>query len=288
MSQQADRLKELYYNPTKAGSFGGQKGLWRGLSEQGINTDKISVSEWLSAQDDYTLHKPARINGVVTQEDILLDKGIEFLNREFQNLLKSHKIHNFTTGNESKALIVERFNRTIKTKMWRYFTANNTLTYLDRVQEFNAYNHIYHRSIKMRPVEVNKTNYFKVFKNVYGPFNQRNLDAPHIYMVDLSVRRISKLLPRLPIHWIHSNRSTARYLTGLCGTFLPCILACKVAQDQDESCCLPFLPGALIALRTRIRDMYGIGGSVCDDWVVMSCCSLCGICQMAREQKMRR
>ncbi|XP_069041349.1 cornifelin homolog isoform X2 [Lepisosteus oculatus] len=73
----------------------------------------------------------------------------------------------------------------------------------------------------------------------------------------------------------------------LCGTFLPCILACQVAQDQGESCCLPFLPGALIALRTSMRDKYSIEGSICDDWVVMMCCSHCGLCQMAREQKLR-
>ncbi|KAG9337721.1 hypothetical protein JZ751_028218 [Albula glossodonta] len=73
----------------------------------------------------------------------------------------------------------------------------------------------------------------------------------------------------------------------LCGTFLPCILGCKVAQDHGDSCCLPFLPGAFIALRTSIRNKYNIGGSICDDWIVMSCLPLCGLCQMAREQKMR-
>ncbi|XP_064155100.1 cornifelin homolog [Anguilla rostrata] len=73
----------------------------------------------------------------------------------------------------------------------------------------------------------------------------------------------------------------------LCGAFLPCILGCKVAQDQGESCCLPFLPGALIALRTGIRGKYNISGSICDDWMIMSCLPLCGLCQMAREQKMR-
>uniref|UniRef100_A0A669F022 Cornifelin n=1 Tax=Oreochromis niloticus TaxID=8128 RepID=A0A669F022_ORENI len=73
----------------------------------------------------------------------------------------------------------------------------------------------------------------------------------------------------------------------LCGTFVPCILACKVAQDSDESCCLACLPGALIALRTSIRNRYNIGGSVCDDWLVMACIPACGLCQMAREQKIR-
>ncbi|KAM6910098.1 cornifelin homolog [Xenentodon cancila] len=73
----------------------------------------------------------------------------------------------------------------------------------------------------------------------------------------------------------------------LCGTFVPCILGCKVAQDNGDSCCLPFLPGAMIALRTSVRSKYNIGGSVCDDWVIMACLPHCGLCQMAREQKMR-
>ncbi|KAL6109220.1 cornifelin homolog [Pungitius pungitius] len=74
----------------------------------------------------------------------------------------------------------------------------------------------------------------------------------------------------------------------LCATFIPCILGCKVAQDNGDSCCLPFLPGAMIALRTSIRGRYHIEGSVCDDWVIMACLPLCGLCQMAREQKRRR
>ncbi|XP_058504133.1 cornifelin homolog [Solea solea] len=74
----------------------------------------------------------------------------------------------------------------------------------------------------------------------------------------------------------------------LCATFIPCILGCKVAQDNGDSCCVPCLPGAMIALRTSIRSRYQIEGSVCDDWVVMACLPLCGLCQMAREQKIRQ
>ncbi|KAM8869660.1 LOW QUALITY PROTEIN: cornifelin homolog [Spinachia spinachia] len=73
----------------------------------------------------------------------------------------------------------------------------------------------------------------------------------------------------------------------LCATFIPCILGCKVAQDNGDSCCVSFLPGAMFALRTSIRGRYHIEGSVCDDWVIMACLPLCGLCQMAREQKRR-
>ena len=49
------------------------------------------------------------------------DKGTELLNRSLQKLLKEHGVHHFATHNEeTKASIVERFNRTLKTRM--YFT----------------------------------------------------------------------------------------------------------------------------------------------------------------------
>ncbi|XP_064425711.1 cornifelin homolog [Latimeria chalumnae] len=74
----------------------------------------------------------------------------------------------------------------------------------------------------------------------------------------------------------------------LCGVFLPCILACRVAQDFEECCCVAFLPGSLLAMRTGIRERYHISGSVCDDWVAMCCCGPCSLCQMARELTRRK
>jgi hypothetical protein len=51
------------------------------------------------------------------------DKETKFINRVFQKFLKEHDMHFFTTYNEeTKASIVESFNRTLKTKMWKYFT----------------------------------------------------------------------------------------------------------------------------------------------------------------------
>uniref|UniRef100_A0A8C5QI40 Uncharacterized protein n=1 Tax=Leptobrachium leishanense TaxID=445787 RepID=A0A8C5QI40_9ANUR len=44
----------------------------------------------------------------------------------------------------------------------------------------------------------------------------------------------------------------------LCGTFIPCILACKVASDYGECCCLPYLGGTVLAMRTGIRERHSI------------------------------
>ena len=84
------------------------------------------------------------------------DKGTEFKNKHFQTFLKSKKIHFFTTENpETKASIVERFQRTLKNRMWKYFTHHHTLRYVDILSKLvEGYNHAYHRSIKRAPVSV--------------------------------------------------------------------------------------------------------------------------------------
>ena len=98
------------------------------------------------------------------------DKGLEFLNRSVRRLLKEHGVHHFSTHNEeTKASIVERFNRTLKTRMWRYFTKYQTVRYIDALQDFvQSYNDTYHRSIGMAPSQVNATNQDEVWQRLYG------------------------------------------------------------------------------------------------------------------------
>ena len=98
------------------------------------------------------------------------DKGLEFRNRSFQALLKKHGVHHFSTHNEeTKASIVERFDRTLKTRMWRYFTKHQTVRYLDKLHDFMwSYNNTYHRSLGMAPSNVNETNQDIVWQRLYG------------------------------------------------------------------------------------------------------------------------
>ena len=81
------------------------------------------------------------------------DKGTEFINRVFQMFLKEHDMHLFTTyTEETKASIVESFNRTWKTKMWYYVIHRETLTYVDVLSEMVAsYNHTVHGTIGIPP-----------------------------------------------------------------------------------------------------------------------------------------
>ena len=105
------------------------------------------------------------------------DKGTEFLNTTFQQMLQRHNIHFYTSENDDiKASVVERFNRTLKTKMFRYFTFKNTRRYVDVLQQLvDSYNATHHRSIGMSPDEVNVDNEQLVRARLYPPKSSKTL-----------------------------------------------------------------------------------------------------------------
>ena len=99
------------------------------------------------------------------------DKGSEFLNYNFQRLLKENDIKFYTSQNEDiKCAVVERFNRTLKSRMFRYFTFKSSLRYIDVLSALtHAYNESFHRSIKATPASVNITNEGEIRKRLYTP-----------------------------------------------------------------------------------------------------------------------
>ena len=103
-------------------------------------------------------------------EKLQTDKGTGFLNRNFQSLLKENSIHFFTTNSELKASVVERFNRTLKTRMWKYFTAKITVSVLTfcKISYMHGYNNSYHRSIGRAPASVSLLNVGQVRRKLYG------------------------------------------------------------------------------------------------------------------------
>lgn len=98
------------------------------------------------------------------------DKGTEFYNKEVKELLQKHDVELYSTENEEKSSVVERWNRTMKEKMFKYFSANSTRTYIDVLSDLvHQYNTTKHRSIKMTPTAASqKENETKVFWNLYG------------------------------------------------------------------------------------------------------------------------
>ena len=104
------------------------------------------------------------------------DNGREFVNKTLQSLFQKEGIKYFTSSNVVKCAVVERVIKTLKSKYFKYMTQFQTFRYIDIIDDATrAYNHSYHRSIKMSPIQVSKENQSKVFTTLYGDKTPRPL-----------------------------------------------------------------------------------------------------------------
>ena len=100
---------------------------------------------------------------------IQTDQGTEFENTKVRAFLRMHGIEQFSVKSPYKAAMVERVNRTLKTRMWRYYTHNGTRKWVDILPKLlRAYNHSHHRVLGRTPAEVNPNNEADVWHHLYA------------------------------------------------------------------------------------------------------------------------
>lgn len=97
-----------------------------------------------------------------------VDEGGEFYNKGMKFYLDKNNINMYSTYSENKSAVIERFNRTLKTNMWKMFSANNTRKWIDMLPRLlNKYNNKMHSSIKMSPNKAIK-NESSALDNLYN------------------------------------------------------------------------------------------------------------------------
>ena len=98
---------------------------------------------------------------------IWVDKGREFYNKSIKSWLEKNNIEMYSTDNEEKSVLAERFIRTLKTKTYKYITSVSKNVYIDKLDDIvDEYNKTYHRTIKMEPVDVKDNTYIHFSKEV--------------------------------------------------------------------------------------------------------------------------
>ena len=82
--------------------------------------------------------------------------------------------------NEGKSVVVERFIRTLKNKIYKYMTAISKNVYIDKLDAIvNEYNNTYHRTIKMKPADVKDSTYIDNEKEVNDKDPKFKVGDPH-------------------------------------------------------------------------------------------------------------
>lgn len=126
------------------------------------------------------------------------DMGTEFLNKNFQAMLKDENINFFTTASDKKAAIAERFIQTLKKMIYKYLAENNTKIYHDKFQSLiDTYNNTVHSTTKFAPSDVSNKNLGQVMTNLYG----------FLWKTDAFKEKKNKLKPGdfVRVSKIHSN-----------------------------------------------------------------------------------
>ena len=85
---------------------------------------------------------------------ISVDQGSEFYNNSFKKFLKINNIEMYSTYNEGKSVVAERFIRTLKNKIFKHMAAISKNVYFDVLDDIvDRYNNTVHRTIKMKPID---------------------------------------------------------------------------------------------------------------------------------------
>ena len=130
--------------------------------------DVFSKYGWLIPLKDKTGKSVASVFKTIFEErkpeKMWVDKGKEFYNKDVKDLIEL-----YSTENEEKSSVVEKWIRTMKEKMWKYFSAKSTNVYINVLSDLvKEYNNTRHSSIKMTPVKASKKeNELTVWRNLY-------------------------------------------------------------------------------------------------------------------------
>ena len=93
-------------------------------------------------------------------------------------MARKNDIEIYSTHNEGKSDVSERFIRTLKNKIYKYMTSTSKNVHIDKLDDIvNKYNNTYHRIIKMKPVDVKPSSFIDFDK-------ENNKEGPKFKVVD--------------------------------------------------------------------------------------------------------
>ena len=97
------------------------------------------------------------------------DQESAFFSKEILNFFKDNNVKIYYTDSDLKAVIIERFNRSLRELMMKsFFKNNNTVWYNNLPELIKTYNNRYHSTIKMKPKNVNKLNEKHIKNTTYN------------------------------------------------------------------------------------------------------------------------
>ena len=137
--------------------------------------DIFSRYAWVKPIKDKTANEIVQAFNQIISEGrvprrLRTDGATDFTSKKFQDYVKSKNITHFTTHGVKQANYVERFIKTIKSKIYRYIVQQNTPRYIDILPKLvKSYNNSWHSGIRAIPSQVTKKNEKELWWQMYWP-----------------------------------------------------------------------------------------------------------------------
>ena len=97
------------------------------------------------------------------------DQESAFFSKEMLKFFENNNVKIYHTYSNLKAVVIERFNRSLRELMMKEFVKNNNTVWYNILPKLiKNYNNRYHRTIKMKPIDVNKSNEKHIKNTVYN------------------------------------------------------------------------------------------------------------------------
>ena len=108
---------------------------------------------------------------------IWVDKGSEIYSNSYKKLLQDNNTEMYSTHNEGKYVVAEGLIRTFSNKIYKYMTSISENVQIDKLDDIvNEYDNTYHRTIKMKPIDVKDDTSVKklMIKEIQNMFTKMN------------------------------------------------------------------------------------------------------------------
>ena len=120
------------------------------------NTSKVLQLLMLFSKFYESNHKPNKI---------WEDNGSQFYDRSLKSWLQDNDIEIYSTHNEEKSVVAEKFTTALKNKIYKYMTSVSKYVYIDKLDDIvNKLNNTHHGTIKMKSVNVKSSTYIYLKK----------------------------------------------------------------------------------------------------------------------------
>ena len=96
-----------------------------------------------------------------------VEKGSEFYNRSIKLWLDDNQVEMYLMHNEEKSVVAEGLIRTLKSRVYKYKISISKNVHINKLDDIvNEYNNTYHKTIKMKPIDVKNNTYINSSKEV--------------------------------------------------------------------------------------------------------------------------